>query len=162
MFAITGLAIFTHVGTQSIGHLLFLCAAFLWACYTVSIRRARLDALHAVAIAAVSSMLLYLPIYIVFLEDDLLDAPLGDLVFQGFYQGVLTMIVSLFLYGRAVSLLGASNAAAFGALGPAMAALFAIPILGEFPTPTDWAGIVVITAGVYLASGAPLPKRKAG
>jgi drug/metabolite transporter (DMT)-like permease len=40
-----------------------------------------------------------------------------------------------------------------------MAALLAIPALGEWPKPVDWLGIVVITVGVYLASGGPLPPR---
>jgi drug/metabolite transporter (DMT)-like permease len=39
------------------------------------------------------------------------------------------------------------------------AALLAIPALGEWPKPVDWLGIVVITVGVYLASGGPLPTR---
>ena len=39
--------------TQNIGHLLFLGAALAWACYTVAMRRARLDGLHAAAISAV-------------------------------------------------------------------------------------------------------------
>jgi drug/metabolite transporter (DMT)-like permease len=85
------------------------------------------------------------------------DVPIGDIAFQGLYQGVITMVISLFLYGRAISLLGASSGAAFGALGPAMAALIAIPALGEWPTRADWIAIMLISAGVYLASGGPLP-----
>ena len=42
-------------------------------------------------------------------------------------------------------------------LGPVIAALLAIPILHEWPSLTDWIGIAVISAGVYLASGGPLP-----
>jgi drug/metabolite transporter (DMT)-like permease len=54
-------------------------------------------------------------------------------------------------------LLGASKAAAFVALAPVIAALMAIPALSEWPTSIDWLAIGMITAGVYLASGAPLP-----
>jgi len=42
-----------------------------------------------------------------------------------------------------------------------LAALFAIPALGEIPAPADWIGIALIAAGVYLASEAPLPRRRA-
>ncbi len=157
---IAGIADLSIGGSQSLGHLLFLCAAFLWACYTVAMKHARLDGLHAAAITSVVSMVVYLPIYVIFFESGLRDAPVGDIVFQGFYQGILTMVVSLFLYGRAVSLLGASNGAAFGALGPVLAALFAIPALGEIPSAADWIGIALIAAGVYLASEAPLPRRR--
>ena len=69
-------------------------------------------------------------------------------------------IVCLLLYGRAVSNLGASGGAAFGALVPALSALLAIPLLDEWPNETDWVGIVLISAGVYLASGGPLPHWK--
>jgi drug/metabolite transporter (DMT)-like permease len=44
---------------------------------------------------------------------------------------------------------------------PAPSALFAIPLLGEWPNEKDWLGIVLITAGVYLASGGQLPRKNA-
>jgi drug/metabolite transporter (DMT)-like permease len=43
---------------------------------------------------------------------------------------------------------------------PALSALFAIPLLGEWPSEADWLGIILISAGVYLASGGPLPGSK--
>ena len=58
-------------------------------------------------------------------------------------------IVSVVLYGRAIVILGASAGAAFGARVP----VFAIPLLGEWPSSADWAGIVVIATGVFLATG---------
>jgi drug/metabolite transporter (DMT)-like permease len=72
------------------------------------------------------------------------------------FQGIVATILSLYLFGKAVSILGASAGAAFGALVPAMAALLAIPILGEAPSPSDWGGILAVSLGVYLASGGPL------
>jgi drug/metabolite transporter (DMT)-like permease len=129
----------------------------MWACYTVAIRRARMDGLHAAAIAAVVSLLFYLPVYLAFFENGLFHVPMVDLVFQALYQGVLVAAVSLALYGRAIRLLGASNAAAFVALGPIMATLMAIPVLGEWPSSVAWVAILIIATGVYLASGGPLP-----
>ena len=85
--------------------------------------------------------------------------PIADLAIQTIFQGVLVTIVSLILYGRAVVILGASGGAAFGALVPALSALFAIPLLGEWPNGTDWVGIALVSVGVYLASGGPLPSR---
>ena len=38
-------------------------------------------------------------------------------------------------------------------------ALMAIPVLGEWPQKADWAAIVLISAGVYIVSGGPLPRR---
>ncbi len=123
-------------------------------------RRAELDPLHAAAIVATGSLVIYLPIYLLLDGARLARLPAGDLMVQALFQGVVVTIVSIFLYGRAVAVLGASGGAAFGALVPALSALFAIPLLGEWPNQTGWAGIVLISAGVYLASGGPLPSRK--
>jgi drug/metabolite transporter (DMT)-like permease len=153
-----GLGISSFGGRQSIGHLLFLTADCLWACYMMAIRRARLDGLHAAAIAAVVSLLVYLPLYLTFVDSRLLEVSAADLAGQALYQGVVAAAVSLALFSRAIILLGASKAAAFVALTPVMGALMAIPALGEWPTSIDWLAIGMITAGVYLASGAPVPR----
>lgn len=58
-------------------------------------------------------------------------------------------------------ILGASSGAAFAALCPAMTALMAIPVLGEWPTVMDWMAVILISAGVYVVSGGPLPARQA-
>jgi drug/metabolite transporter (DMT)-like permease len=146
------------VGTmQNIGHALFLAAGFVWACYTVAMRRTRLDGLHAAAIAGVGSLVLYLPTYALIAGTSVFKAPLFDLALQAIVQGVLTAIVALLLYGRMVSLLGATSGAAFVALTPAMTALIGIPILGEWPSAIDWAAITMISIGVYAVSGGPLP-----
>jgi drug/metabolite transporter (DMT)-like permease len=151
---ITGGAVGT---TQNIGHALFLAAGFVWACYTVAMRRARLDGLHAAAIAGVGSLVLYLPGYLFMAGTSVFKAPPFDIVLQAIVQGVLTAIVALLLYGRMVSLLGATAGAAFVALTPAVTALMGIPILGEWPSGIDWVAITMISIGVYAVSGGPLP-----
>jgi drug/metabolite transporter (DMT)-like permease len=52
-----------------------------------------------------------------------------------------------------------SIANAQAALSPAMTAIMAIPILGEWPRPTDWIAIAAISLGVYIVSGGSLPQR---
>jgi drug/metabolite transporter (DMT)-like permease len=143
---------------QNVGHGLFLSAGLAWAFYTIAMRKARLDGLHAAAISAVGSMLLYLPIFALMPGTKLAIASWSDLGLQAFVQGVLTAIISLLLYGRAVGILGASSGAAFAALCPAMTALLGVPILGEWPKPIDWTAISLISAGVYVVSGGPLPR----
>lgn len=150
------------IGTaQNGGHVLFLAAGFVWACYTVAMRRARLDGLHAAAIAAVGSLVLYLPAYAYVAGTSIFKAPLFDIALQAIVQGFLTAIVALLLYGRMVSILGATSGAAVVALTPAMTALMAIPILGEWPSAIDWMAIALISIGVYGVSGGPLLKRRA-
>jgi drug/metabolite transporter (DMT)-like permease len=147
---------------QNIGHALFIGAGMLWACYTVALRKARLDGLHAAAIAAVASLITYVPVYVVMFGTRLFDAPWRDVALQAFVHGLLTAVISLVLYGRAVSILGASNGSAFAALSPVMTAILAIPILGEWPVASDWIAMLLISGGVYIASGGPLPARWVG
>lgn len=139
---------------QNIGHALFLCAGLAWAAYTVAMRRAQLGGLHAAAIAAVASLVFYVPVYAAVSGGSLLEAPITDVALQAIVQGVLTAIVALLLYGRMVGILGATAGAAFVALTPATTALLGIPVLGEWPSLIDWGAIVVISIGVFLLSGA--------
>jgi drug/metabolite transporter (DMT)-like permease len=147
------------LGESALGHLLLLSAAFIWACYAIALRASRLDALHAAALVSTGSFILYLPIYFTLFGMRAFDAPIGDILFQTLLQGVLVSIVALFLFGKAIELLGASAGAAFAALTPPMAALLAVPILGEIPTPAEQAALLAVSAGVYLASGGTLPLR---
>jgi len=150
------------IGTsQNVGHALFLATGLAWACYTVALRRARLGGLHAAAIAAVGSLVLYLPAYAYIAGTSIFKAPPSDIALQATVQGLLTAIVALLLYGRMVGILGASSAAAFVALTPAMTALMAIPILDEWPSAVDWIAIALISIGVYVVSGGPLPAQRA-
>ena len=147
----------TYGAQQNIGHAFFLGSGVAFAFYTVAMRRARLDGLHAAAIAAVGDLLLYLPVYwMIDGTASLAKAAWTDIALQALVQGLLTAVISYVLYGRAVSILGASSGAAFAALCPAMTALMAIPILGEWPGIIDWAAIIAISVGVYIVSGGSL------
>jgi len=136
------------------GHLLFIGSAMCWAIFTVAMRGSGLDSIHAAAIVSVVSMLVYLPIYLLFLPHGLSAAPWPAIVGQTVFQGVFVSILSLIAYARAVNILGASLAASFASLVPAASMLLAIPLLGEIPGHSDLIGIAVITSGVFLASGA--------
>ena len=147
--------------TQNIGHLFFLGAALAFACYTVAMRRARLDGLHAAAISAVGSMLIYMPPYSILAGSGIFDASPGAIALQALVQGLLTAVFSYVAYGLAVGILGASSGAAFAASCPAMTAFMAIPILGEWPSAIDWIAIAHISIGVYVVSGGPLARARA-
>ena len=142
---------------RTFGDGLFLLASFLTACFTVIMRRSNLDPLHAAALVSTGSLVTYMPIYLALHGIRFADVPPTELAIQVLFQGILVTIISIVLYGRAVVILGASGGSAFGALVPALSALLAIPLLGEWPNRSDWIGIVLISAGVYLAGGAPLP-----
>lgn len=139
------------------GHLMFIGASVTWATFTIAMRRSGrsgLTAMHAAAIVSVMSMLVYVPIYLLFLPHQLGSTPWSAIIGQTIYQGIVVSIVSLVAYARAVSILGASLGASFASLVPVLAMLAAIPLLGEIPAKSDVLGIIVITVGVFLASGA--------
>ncbi len=143
-----------------LGDALALSAALMWACFTATMRGARLDPLHAAALVSTGSLITYMPFYLLLRHSELAQLPPTELAIQSLFQGVLVTIVSLLLYGRAIAILGASGGAAFGGLVPALSALIAIPLLGEWPGSIHWLGIGLSSAGVYLASGGPLPAKR--
>ena len=145
--------------SRTFGDALFLLAAFLTAIFTVVTRQTKLDPFHAAALVSTGSLIISLPMYFALSGHHLLQIPVADLAVQAVFQGVLVTIISLVLYVRSVAILGASGGAAFGALVPALTAFIAIPLLGEWPSDIGWVAIVLISAGVYLTSGGPLPRR---
>ncbi len=142
--------------SRGFGDALFLVASFLTACFTVIMRQAKLDPIHTAALVSTGSLVIYAPVYLALRGFHVAAVPLAELMAQVVFQGIVVTIIFV-LYGRAVVILGASGGSAFGALVPALSAVLAIPLLGEWPTVSGWVGIVLISAGVYLASGGPLP-----
>jgi drug/metabolite transporter (DMT)-like permease len=136
------------------GYPLLLAAASMWACYTLGFRRSGINAWQSAAIVNAGSILLLLPVLFFSETSRLLDAPLHDILLQGVVQGLLSGLLALVCYGAAVRRLGASNAAAFAALAPGLAALFGVPLLGEIPSLLSLAAILIVGFGVALASGA--------
>ena len=65
-----------------------LIAAFLTACSTLVMRQAELDPLHAAALVATGSLVIYLPIYVALYGMRLARMPLADIAVQAIFQGV--------------------------------------------------------------------------
>jgi drug/metabolite transporter (DMT)-like permease len=136
----------------SIGQVFFIVAALLWSGYVVLLRRAAVESLHAVAIVAVGSALLYLPLYITVLPKAIGSAPAGDIALQALYQGLFTTVVGLFAFNRSVSSLGAARGAALAALIPVTTLLLAAQFLAEKPGAQDIGAAVLIGTGVALVT----------
>ncbi|MCW0236571.1 MAG: DMT family transporter [Ferrovibrio sp.] len=135
------------------GDLMFICAGAMWSCYTVALKKSGIGAWQAAAIVYVSAFVLYTPVYLFWLDSRLLTAPIFHIGIQ-VVQSVASGLLSMAFYGYAVRRLGAAPAAAFAALTPALTALLAVPLLGEWPEPATWGGIVAVSLGVALANGA--------
>jgi drug/metabolite transporter (DMT)-like permease len=99
-------------------------------------------------------MLLYFPVFVWFFWETskLTQIPVSDLLFQGFYQGVLMGALTIFSLGRSTMLLGAPAAAMSLALLPVASFLLAFFILGEVPSVFEIMGAVAISLGAFLAA----------
>ncbi len=139
-----------------VGHLLFASAGLLWASYNVAARGARLGALDAVAISTIGSALVYLPPYLLLAGPRFLAAPWQELAVQAALHGGIGATLSIFTFNLGMARLGAARAAAAGALTPTLTAVMGAAALGEVPSPAEAAGMAMLTAGVWLASGARL------
>jgi drug/metabolite transporter (DMT)-like permease len=130
-----------------------LSGACLWGIYTHAYRRSGLSALQAAALIALWSVLILLPFGGAPLIHAVGRGLATPLLMQVVLQGLLSGVAGVVLYGIAVNRLGASRAAAVSPLAIVLAALIAIPALGEYPEPAALVGIVMATLGVVLASG---------
>ena len=134
-----------------VGDLLLLGASALWGAFTALTRRWQVDPLRGAAVVWVLA-LAYLPFYVAFAPVRLLTAPPAEVVFQATYQGIGVAILALFLYTYATRALGPTSASLFMPLIPVVAVVLGIPVLGEVPSPVQFAGIFVVSAGMVLAT----------
>jgi drug/metabolite transporter (DMT)-like permease len=143
------------------GRLLVVLGAALWAGYTLAFHKSGIEAVASAGIVAAWSTILLLPFALFAGTSGLLAASPAVLAGEVLTQGILTGVVALVCYGAAVRVLGASRAALLAAVPPALAAILAIPMLGEVPSAVTVAGVVLAVAGVALATGAlRLPLRR--
>jgi drug/metabolite transporter (DMT)-like permease len=133
------------------GDLFFLSVGLLWGFYPLMIQLWRVDGLVATAVVSVLS-LVYLPIYFMFYFRGFDIAPWWLLVLHGINQGVLNLILGLWIWGWAAHVLGPSVVGRFPPLIPVTGTLLAIPALGEIPSSLQLAGIVLIISGLFVTS----------
>ncbi|WP_323794889.1 DMT family transporter [Nisaea sp.] len=138
------------------GDILFATAGTMFAGFTILVRRWRISAWTSTAIVSVLSGFLFGPLYLmVWGPERLLATPFEAIVEQVVVQGILSAVVALFAFARAVHHLGPGRASFFPAMAPSMAILIAIPVLGEFPSILQWAGLAIATLGLVIALRRP-------
>lgn len=137
-----------------LGDAMFVAAGLLWAMFTVLNRRWLLPAVPTTAVLAVLSAVIVVPIYVATQDFSRLAAlPTSTLLVQFVVQGLLSGVVAIIFFTRAAELIGAARAAVFPALVPGASIIIGIPVTGELPTPTQWAGLAVVTIGLMTAIG---------
>jgi len=137
------------------GDLLFMSAAFCWACYSVVVRRHALDAVRATIAITVFAFVTYVPVYALLagfgvVASRLDSAPAGEIVFQLLFQGVASVVISGITFTRMIQYFGPVRSTMITALVPGLSALGAALFLGE---PLHWnllAGLLLVTAGILF------------
>lgn len=147
---------FTGAAGTGLGDGLFLLAALSWAVFGLLMRRWLVKPFLAIAGVASLSMLIFLPIYVLWLPKGLGAAGAGEIVLQAVYQGVVAGLVAGGLYSYANHKIGACGASMMLALVPGVSAVGAHLLLGEPLEGLTIAGLVTVSVGALLTA---LPAR---
>ena len=137
------------------GDVLFILAAIVWSTYSVLVRRFALDAVRATIAITMLALLTYVPVYTLLLwwewvPGKVLTAPWRDVVFQMFFQGVGSVVISGMTFTKMVQHFGPVRSTMITALVPGLSAIAAVVVLGE---PMGWnvlAGLSLVTAGIVF------------
>ena len=129
---------------------MFVGSSILVSTYIYGISRWGLSPWNALAIINVPNLMIYLPIWYLFLPSGIDQATVSEIATQVAFQGLGPGFFALIFFTLAATHLGASATSGFSAAVPAGVAVLAIPVLGEAPTAMEWAGIALVTGGLAI------------
>jgi drug/metabolite transporter (DMT)-like permease len=137
------------------GDALFVTASTCWAMYTVQCRKHALGAVPATVAVITFCALFYLPAYLLaivtgLVNSKLLSAPLWEILFQGVWQGMGSVVISGISFTKMVQYFGPIRSTMITAVVPGLSALAAVIFLGE---PLYWAllaGLAMVTLGLLV------------
>jgi drug/metabolite transporter (DMT)-like permease len=147
----------THMPNVLLGDLCFLGVGLIWGGYPLALQLWKIDGLKATAIVSVLSIL-YLPVYALFYFRGFDVAPWQAIVFHGINQGLINVVIGLWLWAWATKILCVSVAGRFPPMIPVIGTILGMPVLGEWPAAIQLAGIAMIVAGLFIAAWKPAPK----
>ena len=145
------------------GDLLFVCASSCWAFYTVLCRKHRLEAVPTTIAVIVFCMVTFVPLYALgvlsgLLASKLATAPLWEVLFQTFYQGMGSVVISGIAFTQMIRYFGPVRSTMLTAIVPGLSALGAVIFLGEPLGLNLMAGLSLVTLGIVIgvrAASAP-------
>jgi len=142
------------------GDLMFLAAGICWSSYGVLCRRWRVGPLDATLAIALGCLASYVPVYglaalVGAVPSGLGQASWREIAFHAVYQGGFAMLIAGVAFTQVVATFGPVRTTMMTAVVPALAALAAVPLLGEALTPAALGGLVGVTAGLLLGLRTP-------
>jgi drug/metabolite transporter (DMT)-like permease len=140
-------------GMTWVGDFLLLAAIALFAVFMLANQVWSVAPGQAIFSITIVSAVVYVPIWLLWLDSNLTIAPGSEILLQGAYQGLVPSIVGISCLNIAVRRIGPRATSVFLSTVPVVAALTAIPILNELPGLPAWIGMVTVTFGILLALG---------
>ncbi len=134
------------------GDLLLIFSSLLWALYTVLVKRWAKSPVEVTIGVALLSAIIYMPVYFLLLPKNIQHAEWSAIVIQGFFHGILVVIVAMLFFMQAMQRLGPTRLGAVMAMVPAVAGLGAVLVLHEAFSWLLVAGLVFTSAGAWLGS----------
>jgi drug/metabolite transporter (DMT)-like permease len=155
---IAGLLVFgaesiTTIGSHGVGgDLLFATAGLFWATFGILLRYWRVSGIRAVAVVGALSVVVFAPLHALFVGyAGLLQMGWYENLLQVVVQGILAGMLPIYLFARAVILLGAGRAATFPALVPVFSMIIGYIALGVVPSIAQLVGLVIVVIGFRFA-----------
>ena len=136
-----------HQFSLGVGDLFFVLASMSWGIYTALLKRWMLPPWQAMAGVALLSTVIYMPAYLLFLPSRLAEASASQILIQAVFQGIFVVIIAMLTFIGAVERLGAVKVGSILALAPLLAALAAVPLLGEPLSLAMLMGLIAVSIG---------------
>jgi drug/metabolite transporter (DMT)-like permease len=139
------------IGRQGLlGDFIFVWAGVAWAIFGTVLRHWRIEGMRAAVAVGALSLLIYAPVHAALFGFERMAAVgVWENAVQIVCQGAAGAF-AIFLFTRAVTLLGAGRAGVFAALVPGFALAIGLATIGEVPTLMQLAGFAVVMAGFWF------------
>jgi drug/metabolite transporter (DMT)-like permease len=145
----------------NVGDALVTIAAMMWALYSVLLRkRPQVHPLSFLAASIFAGASLIFPFYLIEVAAGEHISAAPESLAAIAYVAIFPSVISYLFFNRGVELIGSGKAGQFLNLMPAMGAIMSIVILGEQFRLFHAIGIVLIAAGIGLATWNGRPGRR--
>lgn len=135
-----------------IGDLLFLTGALVWAVFGMLARHWKVPPRSAIVGIAVISLVVYMPVYLLWLPKNIAAAPIGEIALQAGYQGVIAALLAGAMYTYACQTIGVYRASMTLAIVPGASAIGAWLLLDEPLTVMAITGLALVSIGALLSA----------